>query len=107
MSHFGDLVRTLRKERGLTLEGVARKIGSYKGYVSGIENGKVNPPSVRIIKKYARLFGQDARMLVRLAWVDKAPKIIREDAETFLEWVQGRQSSPRVPPAAGPPPKGG
>jgi transcriptional regulator with XRE-family HTH domain len=73
VSHFGDLVRKLRKEKGLTLAVVAKKIGSHKGYVSGIENDKVNPPSVEIIKKFAKLFGHDARMLARLAWVDKAP----------------------------------
>ena len=40
MSNFGDLVKRLRKERSLTLEAVAKKIGSHKGYVSGIENPK-------------------------------------------------------------------
>jgi hypothetical protein len=32
VSHFGDLVRKLRKEKGLTLEAVAKKIGSHKGW---------------------------------------------------------------------------
>jgi transcriptional regulator with XRE-family HTH domain len=106
VSHFGDLVRKLRKEKGLTLEAVAKKIGSHKGYVSGIENDKVNPPSVKIIKKYAKLFGQDARTLARLAWVDKAPAILREDAERFLEWVQAdentasRSGGKSAPPAS-------
>ena len=86
VSHFGDLVKRLRKERGLTLEVVAKKLGSHKGYVSGIENGKVNPPSVKMLKKYARIFGSDPRSFVRLAWVDKAPELIKEDAERFLAW---------------------
>ena len=58
MSEFGDLVKKLRKEREMTLEAVAKKIGSHKGYVSGIENGKVNPPSVKVIRKFSRLFKQ-------------------------------------------------
>ena len=94
MAHFGDLVRKLRKEKGITLDAVARKIGSHKGYVSGIENDKVNPPSIKIIKKYAKLFGQDARTLARLAWVDKAPEILREDAEKFLEWIHREGITP-------------
>jgi len=108
VSHFGDLVRKLRKERGLTLEVVAKKIGSHKGYVSGIETDKVNPPSVKLIKKFAKLFGQDARALARLAWVDKAPEILREDAEKFLRWCQANEKpanpsgdtggSPALPP---------
>ena len=93
MSHFGDLVRKLRKEKGMTLETVAKKIGSHKGYVSGIENDKVNPPSVKIIKKYAKVLGLEARTLARLAWVDKAPEIIRQDAEEFLKWCQTRELS--------------
>ena len=76
MSHFGELLRKLRKEKGLTFEAVVKKIGSRKGYVSGIENDKVTPHSVKIIKKYASVFGQDPRLLARLAWVDKAPLIL-------------------------------
>jgi len=94
VSHFGDLVKKLRKEHGLTLETVAKKIRSHKGYVSGIENDTVNPPSVKFIKKFAKLFGQDARALARLAWVDKAPEILREDAEAFLRWCESSAQSP-------------
>jgi transcriptional regulator with XRE-family HTH domain len=94
VSHFGSRVKELRKEKGLTLEEVARKIGSHKGYVSGIENAKVAPPSVKIILKYAKLFGQDPKTLVRLAWVDKAPAILRDEAEGFLKWSQGGRSAP-------------
>jgi transcriptional regulator with XRE-family HTH domain len=78
------------------LEAVAKKIGSHKGYVSGIENDKVNPPSIKIIKKFAKLFGQDARTLARIAWVDKAPEILREDAENFLDWVQRKEAAPQL-----------
>lgn len=93
MSNFGDLVKRLRKERGMTLEQVARKIGSHKGYVSGIENDKVNPPSVKIIKKFAKLFGQDERRLVRIAWADKAPTLIREEAKRFMEQYEAAGGS--------------
>ncbi len=89
MSNFGDLVKRLRKEKGLTLEAVAKKIGSHKGYVSGIENDKVNPPSVKIIRKFAKLFIQDEKTLVRIAWADKAPQIIREDAQRILALSEG------------------
>ncbi|HLY76242.1 MAG TPA: helix-turn-helix transcriptional regulator [Planctomycetota bacterium] len=84
MSHFGDLVSTLRKERGWTLAIVAKKLRSSKGYISGIEGGKVNPPSVKMIDKYARVFCEDAKRFLRIAWVDKAPRLIRADAERFL-----------------------
>ena len=92
MSNFGDLVKKLRKDKGLTLEAVAKKIGSHKGYVSGIENGKVNPPSVKIIRKFAKLFTQDERTLVRMAWADKAPALIRDEARRLVSLAEAEGS---------------
>jgi len=89
MSRFGDLVKRLRKDRSMTLEQVARKIQSHKGYVSGIENGKVNPPSVKFIRKFARIFQYDEKQMVRMAYVDKAPKLIRDEAKVLLEGAAG------------------
>jgi SOS-response transcriptional repressor LexA len=89
MSRFGDLVKRLRKERSMTLEQVARKIQSHKGYVSGIENGKVNPPSVKFIRKFARIFQFDEKQMVRMAYVDKAPKLIKDEATVILEGSGG------------------
>lgn len=80
MSNFGELMRRLRRERGYSLKTVARKLGTQKGYLSGIENGKVNPPSAKLVSRISALYGQDERMLLRLAWADKAPSLIREDA---------------------------
>lgn len=93
MSNFGELVKRMRKERGLTLEQVAKKIGSHKGYVSGIENDKVNPPSVKIIRKFAKLFGQESRTLVRIAWADKAPPLIREEAQRLVALAEAEGAS--------------
>jgi transcriptional regulator with XRE-family HTH domain len=107
VSRFGDLVKASRLDRGLTLEAVAKAIGSHKGYISGIETGNVNPPSLKLIKKYALLFDHDLRTLVLLAWVDKAPVILREDAERFLEWSQkGLGGSLSVGRAGDPAPRG-
>jgi transcriptional regulator with XRE-family HTH domain len=88
VSRFGELVRRFRKDKGMTLEAVARKIGSHKGYISGIENGKVNPPSVKIIRKFSRLFHQDERTLVRIAWIDKAPALVREEARRLMDLAE-------------------
>ena len=100
MSMFGEHIRSLRKERGLTLEQVARKVGTHKGYVSGIETGKVRPPSVKLIRKLAKVFGQDEKSLVRMAWVDKAPALIRDEALDYLQWIASKQQPP--PPPAQP-----
>ncbi len=94
MSSFGDLVKKLRKERAMTLEQVARKIGSHKGYVSGIENGKVNPPSIKFIRKFARLFSYDEREMVRMATVDKAPALVRDEFRSALGGAPAAEGFP-------------
>ena len=78
------------------MEALARMLRTHKGYISSIESGKVNPPSVKVIKKFAKVLGQDVKHLVRIAWVDKAPEIIREDAERFLAWCH-EGMAPRNP----------
>jgi transcriptional regulator with XRE-family HTH domain len=80
MSAFGTLLRQLRKEQGWSLNVLAEKAGTQKGYLSGIENGKVNPPSPKLLKRFAKLFDQDEKALLRLAWADKAPQMIRDEA---------------------------
>lgn len=98
MSRFGELVRSLRLERDLTMEVLAGKLGTHKGYISGIESGKVNPPSVKVIQRYAKVLGQDVKRLVRMAWVDKAPALIRGDAERFLAWCEAGMPGPEEKP---------
>ena len=77
MNTFGDVVHALRKQARMTLEVAARKIGTHKGYISGIEGRKVNPPSVGIVRKFARLFKVDEQDLVELAVVSKSPPFVR------------------------------
>ena len=83
MSEFGKVVQALRQDSGLTLEQLGRKIGSHKGYISGIENGKVSPPSIRYLKKMHHVLQIGALDIpledfVELAWVQKSPVLIRE-----------------------------
>jgi transcriptional regulator with XRE-family HTH domain len=97
MSNFGELMRRLRRERGYSLKTVARKLDTQKGYLSGIENGKVNPPSAKLVKRISTLYQQDERMLLRLAWADKAPTLIREDAVRMVSHAElDEDSSPDV-----------
>lgn len=94
MCRFGQLVKRLRKEKGLTQHDVAKEIRTQKGYISGIETGRVKPPSLKIIKRYALLFGLDTRQLARLAWVDKAPALLRDEAEEYLQWALAKLPAP-------------
>ncbi len=78
MERFGEVIRHARKKRGLTLEDLARKVRSHKGYVSGMENGKVNPGSAKFIAKLARALGFKSEDLILRAYVEKAPREIRD-----------------------------
>ena len=44
-SPLGERVRELRRKRGLTLEGLAERVGSSKSYMWEIENKEVTRPS--------------------------------------------------------------
>lgn len=84
MQTFGPFVKQLRKEKNFTLETLARKCGVRKGYLSGIENERVNPPSARTIRCLARVLGVDRKQLLMLGYIKKAPAEIRPDLEAFF-----------------------
>ncbi|HZF00212.1 MAG TPA: helix-turn-helix transcriptional regulator [Planctomycetota bacterium] len=88
MSNFGELLRRLRREQGYSLRTVAKKLDTQKGYLSGIENGKVNPPSAKLVKRIAQLYRQDEKSLLRMAWADKAPSLIRDEAVRMVSHVE-------------------
>jgi transcriptional regulator with XRE-family HTH domain len=76
---FGKRLRELRKGKGMTLEALASRIGSSKGYLSGIENEKVNPPTEKFVRKLARIFGQDEVAFLKLAYLDKIPRSLQSE----------------------------
>ena len=89
MQEFGELIRSLRKAKGLTLEEVAEKVGTKKGYISGIENNKVNPPAPDKVRKLAKVLGGDRVLFLLLATIEKAPpetqEILRRGVKLALE----------------------
>jgi transcriptional regulator with XRE-family HTH domain len=98
MDTFSTVVKKARLEKHLTLEAVATKIGSHKGYVSGFENRKVNPPSSRIVRKLAKLYGLDQKRLLILAEIEKIDPEVREVFREGAFQVYGGGES--APPAA-------
>lgn len=89
MNNFGEFVKSMRKAKGLTLEKLANKIGTEKGYISSIENGKVNPPSAEVVRDMADALDVNREELLLLAYVQKAPKeihaILTEGVRLALE----------------------
>jgi len=61
---FGDRLRTLRKEKGLSQTALAQKLGYKKGAsISNIEKGKT-PINTQVLAKIAHLLGIDLHFLI-------------------------------------------
>jgi transcriptional regulator with XRE-family HTH domain len=78
---FGDAIHRARKARGMTLDVLSRKSGISKGYLSGIENGKVNPPLPSFVTRLAKQLALPEKELHLLSFVAKAPKTVRDCPE--------------------------
>jgi transcriptional regulator with XRE-family HTH domain len=66
---FGERVRELRKERGLSQRDLAGRSGIDFTYLSKIENGRMEPPSEEVIRRVALALGTDADDFSKSVWV--------------------------------------
>ncbi len=73
---FGRTIRAARTRRGVRLQPLSRRIGCAKGYLSAIETGHVSPPRDRLVRRLAVALGLDANDLLRMAYVEKAPRLL-------------------------------
>lgn len=65
MQRFGEKLRTLRQQRGMTVRALAQTLGYRNhGYLSLIETGKITP-RVDFILKVAQFFGVTMDQLTR------------------------------------------
>jgi transcriptional regulator with XRE-family HTH domain len=62
---FGQAVRALRKERGLSQEALAFACELDRTYVSGIERGERNPSLTNILKLARALATRPAELFAR------------------------------------------
>jgi transcriptional regulator with XRE-family HTH domain len=60
---FGQRVKTLRKEKGMSQEELAEKSGLNRPYISAIEQGKRNV-SLEVMEKLAVAMGLEMRELI-------------------------------------------
>ena len=65
MERFGEKVRQLRLQKGLTLKQLAQALGyASHGYLSAVESGKKRP-TVDFVLSVAKLFGVTTDSLLR------------------------------------------
>ena|SRR5687767_6269215 len=84
MKSYGLVLREARKAKGWTLDELARKARTNKGYISGIENSATKPPATKLSNRLANALGLDPKDLLRRAWAEKAPEPIRAEIIALL-----------------------
>ena len=70
MTPFGDRMRKLRGERGVTLKAMAEAIGVSPAYLSALEHGKRGRPGWHLIQRilsYFNIIWDEAEDVARLA----------------------------------------
>lgn len=63
---FGEFIAEKRKARGITLRGMAAKLGISPAYLSDIEKSRRNPPDLTMLEKMAKelTIGQDDKYIM-------------------------------------------
>jgi phage repressor protein C with HTH and peptisase S24 domain len=79
---FGKLLRGHRRSRGLTLHGLAERVDVTPGYLSMIENGRVNnPPSMKVLVRLEAALAVHDSSLCKAAQWERTPQPIREEVQ--------------------------
>ena len=82
MTPFGERMRRLRAERGVTLKDMAAAVGVTSAYLSALEHGRRGRPSWYLLQRiiaYFNVIWDDAEDLIRLARLSH-PKITVDTA---------------------------
>ena len=70
MTPFGEKIRALRKDRGVTMKQMAQAIGVSAPYLSALENGKRGLPSWYLVQRiiaYFNIIWDEAEDIAELA----------------------------------------
>ncbi len=70
MTPFGEKIRALRKDRGVTMKQMAKAIGVSAPYLSALENGKRGLPSWYLVQRiiaYFNVIWDEAEDIAELA----------------------------------------
>ena len=95
---LGDTLRQLRRARGLTLAGLAERVGVTPGYLSMIENRRVdNPPSMKVVVRLEAVLGVTDARLCRAAQWERTPMPIREELERSRRTIPPPEGFPTNP----------
>jgi transcriptional regulator with XRE-family HTH domain len=85
---FGDFLRNLRQERGLTLRQVEREARVSNAYLSQIERGERGIPNMRVLERLAKAYGVSVTVLAEVAEKQtKGESVLKKSLEPDTEFV--------------------
>ncbi|MGZ4121742.1 MAG: helix-turn-helix domain-containing protein [Tumebacillaceae bacterium] len=92
---LGEKIRQLRKEKGLSLGELALRADCAKSYLSDIERGVRDNPSIQFIEKVAHVLGVPTEFFFDKSYTtattlaqEIAPEMIELVRELDLGWLQ-------------------
>jgi len=86
---LGSIIRSRRKELGLTQEIVAAQVDISKPYLSNIETGRAkNPPSDGVVRSLERALSFRPGELLNIAHIVRTPRDVREKYERYEAEIQ-------------------
>jgi len=88
VGHPPTYLRTIRKQRGLSLKKVEKAAEVSNAYLSQLERGRRNPPHPDILKKLARVYEVPVNDLLAAAgYLDEGKGNTRQSVEQAFEHV--------------------
>ncbi|MEL7562799.1 helix-turn-helix transcriptional regulator [Dehalogenimonas sp. 4OHTPN] len=85
MAEFGQYLRSLRKEKDLSLRDVQARSGVSGSYLAQIEQGHKHKPSAEILKKLAPVYDVPIRDLMKAAgYLEEAVGDLSEELEVEM-----------------------
>jgi transcriptional regulator with XRE-family HTH domain len=80
---LGEVIHTARREKRLTLDALAARVGSSKSYLSCIELGKVRPPMPALLSRLGKALDLDQGLLLAFRAASRVPR--GTDIEALIE----------------------
>lgn len=89
MTPFGEMMRRMRRERGISQKQMAQAIGVSPAYLSALEHGNRGAPSFDFVQRVAGFFGviwDDAEELMNIA-ARSHPRIVVDTSGLDAEFT--------------------
>ena len=90
MTPFGQRIRKLRRDRGLSLKTMAYDLGVSAAYLSALEHGKRGTPTWSLVQRiitYFNIIWDEAEELVQLAQISD-PRVVVDTAGLNAETTE-------------------